>query len=1402
MFFQRLLRRTRKPRPQVRRLRLERLLSRELLAAEFGAIGGTVVNDLQGDGFDAGDPVMAGVPIALFADSNGNGIFDPPGSATPDSNIQNDVTSAAGTYLFEGLAEGRYFVVQSPTTSATQIAGALVATVDIDAALANGINDTGQVLVDEFNGPVQQISSPVGPATTGQSTILDAGVLGGERDVFLTRTAAGTVEVAVNALSAPDTFLFTGGVGGTGTVEIQWDGPDGDAATYDETGLGSVDFTAGGATGFLVEVLGTIAGSTFDLTFSSGVGNSSTYRINVPNQLEEFTFNFGATPESTTGTGADFGNITALRGFLTTINGGTDVLVNVVGAIAPGLVTQNFTNAIPLTLGNLVFNDANNNGIFDAGETGINGVTVNLFNDTNGNGSFDSGTDTQVASTVTAGGGLYQFTGLFPGDYIVQIPQNQFALGNALANFTTSLPGVAPPDPNDNVDNDDNGGALALQGVVSGAITLVSLGEPTNDGDADNNTNLTLDFGFAPQVDVSIVKSVLSTSPVAGQDSTYRLTVANSATSQTATNVVVTDTLPAGVTLASVTVNGVDATATTTVTGDVGTGLILTLPASTLTAGQTQVIDVTVSVPANGSGAFNNVATVTSDGVDTDPTNNDSNVDLNPARIANLLLEKTASETSVVVGESYTYTLTVTNNGPSTATGVSVVDTLPTGISFNTGTINRGGVTTATGITNIGGTVTAAVGDLAVGESVIVTLSVTAGAAAAGASVNTATASANEPEPNPDPDPNTATFTVDVNAIIDLVLDKQSPATAIAGSQLTYTIVVDNNGPAAATGVSIVDTLPVGVTFDSGTGGTFDSSVAGQVTIAVPDIPAAGTTTITLVVNVPAGVAGTTLTNAAVVTANEVELPGTQGNENDSVQTPVVASIDLEVTKAGQTASVVPGNEFVYTITVDNLGVSNATGVILTDTLPAGVSLLSIFENGNNITNSANTNGQQVSLALGTFTPTDAVRTFTYTVDVASSVATDLNNTVVVTSNENANETNSINNSAVVVTTVTPNATLVITKSDNVDPATPGGTLTYTITVRNDGPSDARNVVVADTLPAGVTVQTSSAPGGAGTVNGNSLTLQFGTVAAGETQTATITVEIPGTSRGTLTNTATVSGTGVTGGTLTDDETTALSPLYDVTISQTVSPATAAIGEQVQFQIIVSNAATSISTATGVVVTNTLPAGLTFNSATLNGANLGSLAGIAIPDLTPGGTATILVNATINATATNGQQLNNTANITTAPNETNVLTNQSAAAVTVDLANRSIAGRVVIDSNYSGAIEQVELDAPGGGIAGATVTLNNGTTTQTTTTAADGSYTFANLLPGTYSVSISLPAQNGAGQNVNLIQVVADPELAGAVGGTGPAAAITNIQLVGATTAAGENNFAAQFPYSKWLFFA
>ncbi|NJM36490.1 MAG: hypothetical protein HC845_00655 [Akkermansiaceae bacterium] len=150
-----------------------------------------------------------------------------------------------------------------------------------------------------------------------------------------------------------------------------------------------------------------------------------------------------------------------------------------------------------ISLGDLVFMDSNNNGVFDsATEMGINGVAVQLLFDADNNGSIAGAETTPIATTSTVSGGLYSFTDLVPGRYQVLIPATNFATGNALASKSTSSTNIATSTADNGVNNDDNGNQLGGAGTVTSSplIVLAPNTEPgtTGTGNADN----TIDFGF------------------------------------------------------------------------------------------------------------------------------------------------------------------------------------------------------------------------------------------------------------------------------------------------------------------------------------------------------------------------------------------------------------------------------------------------------------------------------------------------------------------------------------------------------------------------------------------------------------------------------------------------------------------------------------------------------------------------------------------------------------------------------------------------------------------------------------------------------------------------------------------------------------------------------------------
>jgi len=159
-----------------------------------------------------------------------------------------------------------------------------------------------------------------------------------------------------------------------------------------------------------------------------------------------------------------------------------------------GLVTATGT----LALGDQVWLDTDNDGVFEPenGEAGIDGARLDLYLDVNGDGlpTLDEYRGTTTTATLSGFAGRYGFGNLAPGTYIVVVNPSSFSGGGALAGLTSSTGNDPAPDPDDDVNGDDNGtdvGAL----IASLPVTLTDNGEPTSE-DGNNDTNLTVDFGF------------------------------------------------------------------------------------------------------------------------------------------------------------------------------------------------------------------------------------------------------------------------------------------------------------------------------------------------------------------------------------------------------------------------------------------------------------------------------------------------------------------------------------------------------------------------------------------------------------------------------------------------------------------------------------------------------------------------------------------------------------------------------------------------------------------------------------------------------------------------------------------------------------------------------------------
>jgi uncharacterized repeat protein (TIGR01451 family) len=250
------------------------------------------------------------------------------------------------------------------------------------------------------------------------------------------------------------------------------------------------------------------------------------------------------------------------------------------------------------------------------------------------------------------------------------------------------------------------------------------------------------------------------------------------------------------------------------------------------------------------------------------------------AIISDLSITKADSPDPVMPGQNIIYNLTVTNNGSSNTTGVMVSDTLPVGVTFDAGT-------STPGCTDVGGVVTCTVANLANGANASITITVKVDPATTCGSTltNMATVQSNVSDPNLGD--NTANTDTMVTCPADLSITKSdAPDPLAAGGTLTYSLTVTNNGPGDATAVTVTDTLPAGVTFDSATSTPGCAEAGGIVTCIVGNLANSASTTITIIVKVDPATPAGTITNTAAVA----------GQENDPNMVDNTATTDTTIT--------------------------------------------------------------------------------------------------------------------------------------------------------------------------------------------------------------------------------------------------------------------------------------------------------------------------------------------------------------------------------------------------------------------------------------------------------------------------------------------------------------------------
>ncbi|MFM7292884.1 MAG: isopeptide-forming domain-containing fimbrial protein, partial [Planctomycetia bacterium] len=571
------------------------------------------------------------------------------------------------------------------------------------------------------------------------------------------------------------------------------------------------------------------------------------------------------------------------------------------------------------------------------------------------------------------------------------------------------------------------------------------------------------------------------------------------------------------------------------------------------------------------------------------------------ANTADLAVVKTVSNTTPNVGDTITFTVTLTNNGPNAAHLVEVTDQFPTtGLQLLSVTPSQGTFNESTGLWTVG---TVGVG-AANKQTLTIQAKVLAPAVntipAAQTNVATVTKSA-EPDSNPGNNTGTATETPQY---ADLAVTKQTdqPEPNV-GATVTYTITLRNNGTATATGVEVTDTLPGDVTYVAAVaaGGTTFTPSGTPVAGGVWRVPAiAPGQSLVLTMSVTADATGVQF-NTATISKSDVWDPD---NGNNTAKTPIDAqAADLVVAKTVDDATPNVGALVTFTVTLDNLGPSTARDVEVDDLLPAGLAYQS---------HTASTGDYDEGTGVWTVGDVASGATNTLTIVAlvtapSSGPAPARTNTAAATSQTiDPNPGNNTDSS-----TVTPKqADLAVEKvvSDNTPKV--GDTITYTITVSNRGPDTATNVVVNDNLPAGL-IFVSATPS-QGSYDAGTGVWAVGTVTTSDFPALVVVATVDRPASGIpqpATNTATVSGTEYDPDTSNNTDSVTETPQYaDLAVDKVVSDARPNVGDVITYTVTLSNKGQD--TATGVTILDQLPAGLEFVAATASEGTYDSGSGI------------------------------------------------------------------------------------------------------------------------------------------------------------------------------------------------
>ncbi|TMM58964.1 DUF11 domain-containing protein [Maribacter algarum] len=604
---------------------------------------------------------------------------------------------------------------------------------------------------------------------------------------------------------------------------------------------------------------------------------------------------------------------------------------------------------------------------------------------------------------------------------------------------------------------------------------------PNND-DGDQSENDEANFTLpAPTADLELINTIAPSPVNPGDTVTISVEIINNGPND-ATNIEIENIVPIGFTVSNINNSGTQ------------TANVINWNVSNVVIGTsiTLTYEAIVNLPNSVVNEYLNtvqVIAVDQNDLDSSPNNDDGDQSEDDEDNASILLNSVdlnlskglgaASPTQPNIGDNVIFEITVTNNGSSDASNVSIEDVVPSGYSI--GTINDGG--TATGNTIIWNITTLSSGNQVLSyEATLNAPTNTPGEYTNIAQITTSDQYDPDSTPNNDDgdqsEDDETSFTIPAPTADLEVINTILPSSANPGDTIIISVEVVNNGTNDATNVAVENIVPSGFTVSNiANSGTQTTNIINWNSLNIPNGTSA-ILTYEAIVNEPINTVNEYFNTVQVVGVDQGDSDsnpnnddGDQSEDDEDNATLMLISADLSLTKAlSATSNSMPntGDTLIFELTVTNNGGNVATNVSVEDVVPSGYTIGTINDGGI-------ATGNTISWSLANLTVGSQVLSYEVTMNAPTNTDDEYTNIAQITASDQYDPNSSPNNDdgdqseddEANYTIGSPILDLEIVKTvDNLQ-AVAGDTLLFRIEATNGSLYDATNIGIEDVLPDG-----------------------------------------------------------------------------------------------------------------------------------------------------------------------------------------------------------------------------------------------------------------------------------------------------------------------------------------------